>query len=134
MYMWCKLYTQLILRGLICESISQHDLIMTSLMNSVLYPCSEDLKLLCGQEFENRLAVDNAAEALIHADKYSIEPLKSACINFIAVHYSDVKETAGWAKCKERQAVYTKVLEVLCSKFRVPSAVVSADMSYPPAC
>ncbi len=75
----------------------------------------EDLKLLCGQELDRCLTIDNAAETLMLADTHNVEPLKMACTKFVAIHYPEVQETDDWATVvSERLRLYTEVLEEVC--------------------
>ncbi len=83
----------------------------------------ESLVLECGKELRNRLTPENAIHTLCQAEKYGIEPLRSACLSFIEVHFSEVEISPRFATLKtESPEMYIDILEKALGSGDPPSA------------
>ena len=68
------------------------------------------LLAMCVNELQKQLKVDDVVDVLMDANLHNIKELKAVCLQFINLHYSEVKCTSGWKLIKDNAEVYSSLL------------------------
>merc|ERR1712217_858204 len=79
------------------------------------------LERLCADQVQRMTTIENAADRLTVATQINAGELKSHCLQFIADHLRQVKNTEGWARLMQDKQMLCEIAPLLFDTMSSPT-------------